>query len=411
VPEAAPTAQAAAPEMAVAVVSAEADAVGGRPAPTARRMWRRHSAEERVGAVEASPSVGVAEAARLFQVCEQSIRNWRQEAGVGPVPRSATERRGQLQTGARPWPDPADEDSGSAPSDKDEEAAGVLLPEARSVAPEEGRKGRDKAARRYTPSEIAVAVEKAAAEGVAAAAAATGACPHSVYRWLRTAKKAAGEPLGRRWEPTEIEKQRDLEILHEWHKQPGLGPSQIRNQLRRRGVRTSVSTVRRVMEDHGYRPPKVQSHSHHERYEAVRRGQLWHLDFLHRHIHQAPTFTLILLDDYSRFVVGHGVYEAEVADGVIETFEAAVQRHGRPESVMTDKGSAFWSWRGVSRFTRLLKELGVDQIVADEKENNGKAEKFNADLSKEFFDVKKYADVNEMRRALKAHLDWHNSAS
>ena len=37
----------------------------------------------------------------------------------------------------------------------------------------------------------------------------------------------------------------------EWHKHPGLGPSQIRNQLRRAGIKVAVHTVRRVMEDAG----------------------------------------------------------------------------------------------------------------------------------------------------------------
>ena len=35
---------------------------------------------------------------------------------------------------------------------------------------------------------------------------------------------------------------------------------QIRNQLRRKGVKVCTNTVRRVMEDAGCRPPKVRSH-------------------------------------------------------------------------------------------------------------------------------------------------------
>jgi len=260
---------------------------------------------------------------------------------------------------------------------------------------------------RYSPSEKAEAVRQALLDGVGAAVRQTGASRFAVYQWLAHAAKEAGEE-GEAREPTEVERQRDLEILHEWHKQPGLGPSQIRNQLHRRGIRTSVHTVRRVMEENGYRPPKVKSEAHHERYEAVRPNALWHLDHLHRHIHKAATFTLVLLDDYSRYVVGHGVDDAERADTVTAAFEQAVARHGKPEAVMTDRGSAFWAWQGISRLTALLTELGVDHYVAEDKENNGKIEKFNADLSKEFFDVREYADVGEMRRALATHFRWYN---
>src|SRR3990172_4091238 len=43
---------------------------------------------------------------------------------------------------------------------------------------------------------------------------------------------------------------------------------------------------------------------------------MWHLDFVHRHVHRSSTFTLILIDDHSRYVVGHGVDEVERADMV-----------------------------------------------------------------------------------------------
>ena len=76
--------------------------------------------------------------------------------------------------------------------------------------------------------------------------------------------------------------------------------------------------------------------------------------------------------------------------------------------VLHDKGAAFWSWRGISRFTALLTELGIDQIAAEHKEWNGKLEVFNANLHTELFDVTRFYDVAEMRRRLAAHLHWYN---
>ena len=100
--------------------------------------------------------------------------------------------------------------------------------------------------------------------------------------------------------------------------------------------------------------------------------------------------------------------DAERGDVVRACFDEAVARHGKPESIMTDKGSAFWSWRGIGRFTALLEEMGVDQIVAQEKQWNGKVEKFNADLTKEFFEQQRFHTVSEMHRHLKSHLHWFN---
>ena len=268
-------------------------------------------------------------------------------------------------------------------------------------------------ARIYTPSQRAEALELAEKVGVVEAARRLGMSRIAIWDWQRKKKLAEtgqGESPTVGPDPTQIEAQRDQEILKEWHQHPGLGPSQIRNQLRRRGVKVAVNTVRRVMEEHGYRPPKVKRTKHDERFESVRPNHLWHLDFVQRYINRTSTFTLILIDDYSRFVVGYGVDDAERADMVVETFEQAVARYGRPEMVMDDKGSAFWSWRGISRFTSLLTELGIDQIVAEHKEWNGKVEVFNANLHKEFFDVHRFVGVPEMKRRLAAHVHWYNHA-
>ena len=275
-----------------------------------------------------------------------------------------------------------------------------------SAAPKAGR-----VAKSYTPSQKALILEHAAAEGVTAAHNKYDVSRYTIYDWQHKVRRAAegkGDSPTAGPDPKDIEAQRDKEILDEWHRHPGLGPSQIKNQLRRKGVKVSVQTTRRVMEEKGYRPPKVKRQPHDERFEAVRPNHTWHLDYVHRFINRTAVHTLILLDDYSRFVVGHGTDDAERADLVIATFEQAVQRHGKPELVLHDRGAAFWSWRGISRFTALLVDYGVDQIAVEHKEHNGKIEVFNANLHKELFDVQRFYDVAEMRRRLAAHLHWHN---
>jgi putative transposase len=363
----------------------------------ARQQRRQYTAEQREAVVRDALQVGVVAAAQQHGVPQSCVSRW------------ASEARRAEQDGGQP---PAAESSGTGAS-RAGQAVAAEAPKAAAESDGSGETATRRVGRAYTPSQRAQVLEYAAREGVTAAAEKYGPSRYTIYEWQRKAKKAAageGEsPTGGPAE-SELEEQRDREILAEWKKHPGLGPSQIKNQLRRRGVKVSVHTTRRVMEEAGYRPPKVKREPHDERYEAVRPNHCWHLDFVHRHINRANTFTLILIDDYSRFVVGHGVEEAERADLVLTTFEEAVRRHGRPEMVMHDRGSAFWSWRGVSRFTNLLTELGVDQIAAEHKELNGKVEVFNANLHKELFDQQRFYDVAEMRRRLAAHLSWYNEA-
>ena len=261
---------------------------------------------------------------------------------------------------------------------------------------------RARVAKVYTPSQIAQALERVAAIGVRPAAKELGISRNALRDWERKVEKAA------KGEGPAIEERRDASILAEWRKQQGLGPSQIRNQLRRAGIKVSVHTVRRVMEEAGYRPPKVERRDHQGSYEAVRPNQLWHMDFVHQYIHGQKAFVLALIDDYSRFVTGWALDDAERADAVIGAFEAAVARYGRPEAVMSDGGSAFWAWKGSSRFTRILEEYGVDQIVATTPELNGKSEVFNANLQKELFRRITFTDLGDLRRHLGPHFSWYN---
>ena len=339
-----------------------------------KRERRQYSEDEKTRAVADVPELGLGAAARKHGLPKSTLHKWVGAKGGGAESKAA-------------------ESPGHEGSQLDE-------------SPRAGRP-----AVRYTPSQKAEYLEYAAKYGVTKAWKKHGVSRFTLYDWRRKVKLAAegkGPSPTSGPAPKDIEALRDKEILNEWHRHPGLGPSQIRNQLRRKSVKVSVHTVRRVMEEAGYRPPKVRSQPHDERFEAVRPNHLWHLDYVHRHINRANTHTLILLDDHSRYAVGHGVDDAERANMVIETFEQAVHLHGKPEMVIHDKGSAFWAWRGISRFTALLTELGIDQIVAKHKEWNGKLEVFNANIQKELFDVYRFYDVAEMRRRLDTHLHWYN---
>lgn len=367
------------------------------------RSPRTYTLEERQAAIARALEVGPMAASRELGISSGTLSGWAHKARHG-VP-------GYALLSVDPEDAPPVDDEPPAEDDLPVEGEPPVEDQDGPVQPQAHTSEGHKVARVYTPSEKARALELAAKVGVTAASKELGISRYSLYDWRRRVERAArgqGDSPTSGPDPADIEAQRDREILDLWHQHPGLGPSQIRNQLRRQGVKVAVNTVRRVMEDAGYRPPKVRRDAHNERYEAVRPNHLWHLDFLHRHINRTSTFTLILIDDHSRFVVGHGVDDAERADMVIDTFSAAVERHGRPEAVMHDKGSAFWSWRGISRFTALLTELGVDQIVAEHKEWNGKVEVFNGNLAKELFNVQRFYDVGEMKRRLATHLHWYN---
>jgi len=387
---------------------------------------RSYTAEQRDAVLADVRAMGINAAAKKHDVAQSCVSRWASIAGVrraalesssakpapdSPVTPSEAARvvdsAGTSASAAKPPP--------ASPPSEPSEAARAVDSAGTSPAPlpPVKRTPRSRVAKVYTPSQKAVVLEDAAKDGVTAAAKKHGISRFSIYDWQRRLTKAAageGPSPTSGPAPKDIEQQRDAELLDEWKNHPGLGPSQIVNQLRRKNIKVSVHTARRVMEDAGYRSPKVVRQKHDRHYEAVRPNHLWHLDFVQRFIGRVSTFTLILIDDCSRYVVGQGVDDAERADMVTQTFEEATAKHGRPERVMTDKGSAFWAWRGISRFNALLTEMGIDQVVAEHKEWNGKVEVFNANLHKELFDAHRFYDVAEMRRRLETHMHWYNHA-
>ena len=375
---------------------------------------RTYTSEQRAAVVADVAASGVRGAATKHGVPQSCVSRWASAAGItraeGARSARASATKGE-DTSTPREPAPSSSSVEATPVARAAATGGATQTETAAEVPAAKPVSRSRVAKVYTPSQKAEAVEYAAAHGVTAAAVKFAMTRFSIYDWQRQVKRAAagqGPSPTTGPAPKDIEAARDREILEEYKQHPGLGPSQVVNQLRRKGIKIAVHTARRVMQDAGYRPPKVERDRHERRYEAVRPNHLWHLDFVQRFIGRVSTFSLILIDDCSRFVVGHGVDDAERADMVINTFEEATARHGRPERVMHDKGSAFWSWRGISRFTGLLTEMGIDQVVAEHKEWNGKVEVFNANLHKELFDAHRFYDVAEMRRRLEVHLHWYN---
>lgn len=274
--------------------------------------------------------------------------------------------------------------------------------------------------RRYSPAEKAQILEDAKTLGVSAAEEKHRCSKWTIYDWLRKEKRRAGEPAktapegdaasasGAVDEEDSTQAERHRLILEMWRQQPGLGPSQIRNQLKRKGLKASVNTVRAIMEEHGYVQPKARRKEHPGAYEAVRPQQLYHLDFVHFYVHRQKQCMLLVVDDYSRFIPGWTLLKSEHADGVVEAFEETVGRYGKPEGVMTDRGAGFHSWRGLSRFEALLEEYGVDHYLAVEPQVNGKAEALAETFQKELTRQVKMDDLADARRQVARWVEFYN---
>jgi transposase-like protein len=380
-----------------------------------KRTCRTYTVEEREKAVTLALEVGIAEAARQLGVPKGTVSCWKYLVDhSGKVPGGQAPLNGSGDgDGSGPGKGGSGQGDDSAARDGPPASSSAPPgPEVADDAPSDDTASQTRVARVYTPSQRRQALELAIEKGVSKAARELGISRFAIYSWRRKARlhaegKIDDSPVtGSDDDPVA---DRDRRILALWRTHPGLGPTQIRNQLRRGGFKVSVHTVRRVMEENGYRPPKVRrTNVHDKRFEAVRPNHLWHADFLHRYINKRRIYVLLFIDDLSRFITGHAIWDGERVGAVIETFEGAITRHGRPEMMMTDGGSAFWAWRGVGQFTRLLEELGVDQLVAKIPQHNGKLEVLNANLQKELFDQERFFDLGETQQRLASWVSFYN---
>jgi transposase len=227
-----------------------------------------------------------------------------------------------------------------------------------------------------------------------------GVHPVTVCRWLkrREAAKATGAGSGEsglvaqstrpHHSPSPVcvaHRQLTIEVKGA---HPEMGPAQIRNQLRRfHGISLSHKTIGKILRDAGFKLEKRVGDEEEaviERFEMTRPNELWTMDIKTFYIHDLKVYLADIIDDYSRFIVGHGLFKETSTDAVSNVVLEAIQRHGKPERILTDRGSEFHAWRGVSAFTRFLENEGVEHSLArpHHPETCGKIEAVHRTLEK-----------------------------
>ncbi len=272
------------------------------------------------------------------------------------------------------------------------------------------KSSKNSAGKRYTASQKAKIVRLARRIGVAGAVERSGASTWSIYRWRHEEdlkqRSSAGTngASGEAVKPSRVQVPRSTvsQVVQVWKHNPGFGPSQVRNQLRRVGVRCDTKTIRKILKAHGYTPPAVKPPRPREdrRFEASRPLELVQMDVLHFYVHSQKLYLLLALDDHSRFLTGWSLLQRESMEDAIAVVEEFIRRYGKPEAILTDRGATFHTWSGIGRFDRMLEAYGVDHILASpgHPQTCGKIEAVNKAIQKELIDrveFRNYLDANK----------------
>lgn len=208
----------------------------------------------------------------------------------------------------------------------------------------------------------------------------------------------------------QINPEKEQAVLREWKEHPGLGPGQIRNQLRRQRITISMKSVRSIMQANGYKAIAQKKDNSSLRFEASRPLELAQMDILEFYINKLKVYLFLLLDDYSRFILGWHLVEETSADEVIKVVSKAVNRYGKMEELLTDRGFVFYSWHGINRFEKYLEMEGIDQIHASahHPQTLGKVEACNKSIKHELLKQYHFLTAQEAGSAIEKWVNSYN---
>ena len=151
--------------------------------------------------------------------------------------------------------------------------------------------------------------------GIKEAARVAGVHYTTIYDWRRQLQTLGQEAFlayqakypGRRVK--KIDASQETTILDTWKNRPGFGPGQIRNQLRRQGITNSIRTIRSVMQANGYKAHKGRKSTESpQRFEAGGPLELVQMAILEFFINKLKVYLILILDDFSRFIWGYGIW-------------------------------------------------------------------------------------------------------
>jgi len=253
--------------------------------------------------------------------------------------------------------------------------------------------------------------------GVREAANAAGVHYTTVYAWKKQYEDL-GEKAFLTYQPSypgrgikEITPKQEKNIIDVWEKNPGYGPGQVRNQLRRQGITISIRTVRAIMQTNGYQSDKRKKGKKNDnRFEARRPLELAQMDILEFYINKLKVFLILLLDDFSRFVLGWKLLEKTSVDDIIDLVTKAIDRYGKMEEMLTDRGFVFYSWRGINRFEQFLENQGIDHTHASSHhpQTLGKVEACNKRIKWELIDQRHFPTAHDAAVSIDRWIDHYN---
>jgi transposase InsO family protein len=285
-----------------------------------------------------------------------------------------------------------------------------------------GKRGKRRGAHRgYYPVELKYkAVKLYLEEGYSSALIAEelGVCTDSVFQWVRKYERDGinglkpKQPGSRRPKVSSAVKEKAVELKKA---NPEYGSRRISHMLKRMFcLGASPETVRRTLKEEDLvQPPKKKRKKNITRprfFERSTPNQLWQTDIFTFRLGGRNAYLIGFIDDYSRFIVGMGLYRSQKAEQVIETFRRAAAEYRVPKEMLTDNGRQYTNWRGTTRFESELQKDRIKHIKSTPHHpmTLGKIERFWKTIFGEFLSRVQFDSFEEAQERLKLWIKYYN---
>ena len=215
---------------------------------------------------------------------------------------------------------------------------------------------------------------------------------------------------------------------------PFLGSRKLKDYLARfEGIHLSQVTVNRILRRFGFKPADEiiqaearkndpekakayeeelrQAQEEWQRFCRANPNDLWQIDLCTFFIRgQYRVWLITVLDDHSRYVVSYGLFKQATAEAVLEVLKGAMAKHGLPREILTDNGPQFVTWKGVTRFEKLLQGLGIYHTKArpHHPQTLGKLESFYRNIERELLNVEVFRSLEEAQERIAQYIEHYN---
>ena len=205
----------------------------------------------------------------------------------------------------------------------------------------------------------------------------------TIYRWWRVYRKQGWEGLRvKSHRPHTIHRtpQPTVELILHLRRTRRWGPCRIEGYLRNYAKqRVGHTTVHRILNQAGLNNPipKPRRVWGKRRFQRPYSNSLWQADFK---LTDQDEWMISYLDDHSRFIPGSRIHHNPTAKHAIKLLEESIRQYGKPDQILTDRGTQFYPARGgISEFTEFCTGNGIEHIVTSIRRPStiGKIEAFH----------------------------------